>query len=127
MLAISLFGHKSVLTQIEMSYSQILKPLQNQQKSVLTQIDITRSRNLKPFHNKQKSVLMQNSPNLTSPIMSRSIQYCLVKTLLSIIDNDIARVSAYFISLTEQYCRSLVVKNLQSSKPKNADYLTPEA
>ena len=34
-------GNKSVLTQIEMSHSQILKPLQNQQKSVLTQIKMS--------------------------------------------------------------------------------------
>lgn len=33
MLAIYLFGHKSVLTQTEMSHSQSLKPLHNQQKS----------------------------------------------------------------------------------------------
>ncbi|MHC5718697.1 MAG: cyanobactin maturation protease PatG family protein, partial [Nostoc sp.] len=30
-------------------------------------------------------------------------QYCSVKPLLDIIDNDISRVSAYFLSLTEQY------------------------
>ncbi|AFZ14562.1 hypothetical protein Cri9333_3751 [Crinalium epipsammum PCC 9333] len=52
MLAISLFGHKSVLTQTDISPSKILKPLQNKQKSVLTQI-------LKPLYNLQKSVLTQ--------------------------------------------------------------------
>ncbi|WP_100900809.1 HNH endonuclease signature motif containing protein [Nostoc flagelliforme] len=30
-------------------------------------------------------------------------QYCSVKPLLGIIDNDISRVSACFLSLTEQY------------------------
>ncbi len=30
-------------------------------------------------------------------------QYCSVKPLLGIIDNDISRGSAYFLSLTEQY------------------------
>ncbi len=59
MLAISLFGHKSVLTQIQMSHSQSLKPLQNQQKSVLTQIQMSHSQSLKPLQNQQKSVLTQ--------------------------------------------------------------------
>jgi hypothetical protein len=40
MLAISLFGHKSVLSQIDISSYQILKPLQNKQKSVLSQIEM---------------------------------------------------------------------------------------
>ena len=59
MLAISLFGHKSVLTQTEMSHSQSLKPLQNQQKSVLTQTEMSHSQSLKPLQNQQKSVLTQ--------------------------------------------------------------------
>ena len=59
MLAIFLFGHNSVLTQIEISSSQILKPLQNQQKSVLTQIEISSPQIMKPLQNQQKSVLTQ--------------------------------------------------------------------
>jgi len=37
MPVISLFGHKSVLTQIHKSNHQNLKPLQNKENSVLTQ------------------------------------------------------------------------------------------
>ena len=55
MLAISLFGHKSVLTQIEIGNSQIIKPLQNRRKSALTQIEIGNSQILKPLQHKQKS------------------------------------------------------------------------
>ena len=51
MLAISLSGHKSVLTQIQMRPSQNLKPLQNQQKSVLKQIQMSHSQILKPLQN----------------------------------------------------------------------------
>jgi hypothetical protein len=69
MLAISLFGHKSVLTQTEISHSQILKPSQNRQKSVLMQTEISHSQILKPLQNQQKSVLTQieMSETLTKP------------------------------------------------------------
>jgi hypothetical protein len=59
MLVIFLFGPKSVLTQIELSDSQSLKPLLNQQKSVLSQIELSDSQSLKPLLNQQKSVLSQ--------------------------------------------------------------------
>ncbi|MEH2048035.1 hypothetical protein [Nostoc sp.] len=43
-------------------------------------------------------------------------QYCSVKPLLGIIDNDISRVSAYFLSLTEQYW---VAPSLFGSAPRS--------
>jgi len=55
-------------------------------------------------------------------------QYCSVKPFLGIIDNGISRVSAYLISLTEQYCEGteveLLIQSPQVETPPISDLET---